>query len=81
MDVPIESICSLGVGGVLAIIIFLMYRRDRKASEKQIRDDRIFMEDRYCDMIKEDQATRESHTKVLTELVTLLKRMNGRHNS
>lgn len=78
MDIPIEAICSLGVGGALAVIIFIMYRRDRKASEDQLRQDRIFMEDRLNNIINRDQDTREANTKALTELNKTLERMNGR---
>lgn len=76
--IPFEAICSLGVGGVLAIIIFLMYRRDRKSSEEQLRQDRIFMEDRMNVIINRDQETREANTKATTELTTWLQRQNGR---
>lgn len=85
MDIPIEAICSLGVGGALAVLIFLMYRRDRKASEhqlelhiEQLRQDRVFMEDRMNNIIERDQGTREANTKALTSLNETLDRMNGR---
>ena len=85
MEIPIGEIASLGVGGVLGIIIFIMYRRDRKGSEKkcddyadQLRQDRVFMEDRLSGIINKDQETREKHTTVLEKLVTTLNRMNGR---
>jgi hypothetical protein len=78
MEFPIEAICSLGVGGVFGIVVFIIYRRDRKSSENQQREDRKFMEDRMNQIIERDQATREAHTKAVTELVTLLQRLNGR---
>ena len=68
---------GLGITG-FAFFIFLMYRKDRKASEKQIRDDRIFAENRLTGVLDDDLKTREENTKALTELVTLLKRMNGK---
>jgi len=76
--VPIEAICSLGVGGVFGLVVFLMYRRDRRSSECQLRQDRTFMEDRLNRIIDRDQVTREMHTKALEELTTLLRRLNGR---
>ena len=86
MEIPIEAICSLGVGGALAIIIFLMYRRDRKTSEQQLlqhteqlRQDRVFMEDRMSTIIDRDQMSREENTKALAGLTTILEKMNGRH--
>jgi len=79
MDIPIEAICSLGVGGALAVLIFLMYRRDSKQYTEQLRQDRVFMEDRMNKIIERDQGTREANTTALTELVTVLERMNGKN--
>lgn len=62
----IKQLLELGGVAVLAIIIFLMYRRDRTSSEK-----------RLSGMLKEDQETRKEHTQVLTELITWLKNKNG----
>jgi len=74
----LEIAGSLGVGCLLAVIIFLMYRRDRKCSEDQLRQDRMFMEDRMDKIINRDQESREKHTRALEELTTTLQRMNGR---
>lgn len=63
----INLIGSLGVGAFLGLVIFLMYRQDRRSSEK-----------RLSQLLEKDQETREEYTKVLTELITLLTRMNGR---
>ena len=76
--VPVEAICSLGVGGALAVVIFLMYRRDRESSERRIREDRIFMEDRLSIIIKEDQVSRRDNTTALIGLTTVLDKMNGK---
>jgi len=78
MDIPIEAICSLGVGGVFGLVVFLMYRKDRKSSEEQIRQDRVFMEDRLNKIIDRDQDSREGLTEAVTGLTTLLIRLNGR---
>jgi len=85
MHIPIEEICGFGVGGALAALIFLMYRRDKNSTEKRIDDicqghEQRLREDReqLVSMIKSDQSTREKHTEVLQELTTTLKRMNGR---
>jgi len=75
----LEIAGSLGVGCLLAVIIFLMYRRDRKCSEDQLRQDRMFMEDRMDKIINRDQESREKHTTALNELTTWLQRQNGRH--
>ena len=85
MEIPIEAICSLGVGGVFGLVVFLMYRRDRKASEEhcrnymeQLRQDRVFMEDRMDKIIARDQDTREKSARATEELTILLKKLNGR---
>ena len=70
---------SLGVGAFLAAVIFLMYRNDRKGSEEKLRQDRVFMEDRLDKIISRDQDTRDANTHALTELTTVLERINGRH--
>ena len=58
---------SLGVGAFLGTLIFLMYRRDRTYTEK-----------RLTKLLEEDQETRKDNTKALTELTTLVRRLNGR---
>lgn len=66
--IPWESLASLGVGGILGLIIFFMYRADVKGHIKILED-----------LVKNDQKSRERNTEVLTELVTLLRRLNGKH--
>ena len=63
----VSSLASLGVGGVLAIIIFLCYRQDRNKSEE-----------RLTKILKEDHKSRESSTEAITELTILIKRLNGK---
>lgn len=62
----IKGLLELGGLTVLAIIIFLMYRRDRLATEK-----------RLTGLLKADQETRAQHTQVLAELITWLRTKNG----
>jgi hypothetical protein len=62
----IASVLSLGVGGVLGVIMFLCYRQDRKATEC-----------RLTGLLEQDQKSREANTTVLAELVTLIKRINN----
>ena len=62
----IKQIIELGGVATLAILIFLMYRRDRLATEK-----------RLSGLLKADQETRQQHTKVLSELIVYLKNKNG----
>ncbi len=57
---------SLGVGAFLGTLIFIMYRQDRKSSEK-----------RLTKLLEEDQETRREHTEAITELTTLVRRLNG----
>lgn len=74
----LESAAGLGVGALLAVVIFFVYRWDRKASEDRLREDRKFMEDRLTKIIDADQVTRGENTKVMSELTTLLLRLNGK---
>ncbi len=71
---------SLGVGAFLGLIIFLMYRRDRNATEKMWRESKKFTEDRLTELIEKDQETREDNTRMLAEVKTLLTHINGRLN-
>lgn len=64
----LEAVASMGGGGaVVGVIIFLMYRQDKRATEK-----------RLTKLLEKDQETREEHTKAITELTTFLSRLNGR---
>jgi len=58
---------SLGVGAFLGTLIFVMYRHDRQASEL-----------RLSNLLQADQTTRQEHSRVISELVTLLRSLNGR---
>jgi len=64
---PVEVLQIGGPGAFLGLIIFMMYRQDRRASEKIL-----------THLLEQDQETRQENTKVLTELTTLLIRVNGR---
>lgn len=74
----LEAAGSLGVGAFLAVLIFLMYRRDRNATEKMWRESKKFTEDRLTELIEKDQDGRERNTKATAELVILITRLNGR---
>ncbi len=69
---------SLGVGAFLAVIIFLMYRRDRRDTEKRIHIVHTAHSERLESLLERDQETREENTKVMSELNTLITRLNGR---
>jgi len=72
----IEYIGSIGgVAGVLTVIMFLAYRH----LVNQMRQDRMFMEDRLTGFITNYNDAVEENTKVLSELFTWLKAKNG-HN-
>ncbi len=87
----IEALASAGGVAILALLIFLMYRRDRKTSEDASRQlaerallDRKFMEDRLTCITKDYNAASTRHTdaleknsQVLSELITFLKMKNG----
>ena len=62
----VELLASIGgVGAVFGIIIFWVYRIDRRDSEN-----------RLTKLLEEDHETRKENTKALTELSTLLARIN-----
>ena len=71
----LQIVASIGgVGAVFGIVVFFIYRIDRKASEK-----------RLSKLLEQDQETRREHTKAVveytkavTELTILLTRMNGK---
>ena len=78
----LEYIGSIGgIGGVFGFLLFLSNRW----LMSQMRLDRKFMEDRLTTLLNESFTIREKeietivkHTEVLTELTTLIKRLNGR---
>ena len=74
----LQTAASLGVGGFLGTLIFIMYRKDRCKSEEMIRQDRKFMEDRLTRLLEDDYRSREENTRALTELTTLISRLNGK---
>ena len=73
MESLLQDAGSLGVGAFLGTLIFLMYRRDRNSTEK------MWREAKKCSevLVERDQETREDNTKALTELIILLRKMNG----
>ena len=54
--------------------MFLVYRQQ----VRQQREDRKYWEDRLASIGERDRETIDENTKVLTELVTLIKRLNGK---
>lgn len=74
----LQIVSSLGVGALLGLVIFWMYRQDRKATEKMWRESKKFTEDRLTDLIAKDQESRQENTKVLSELRILIERLNGK---
>lgn len=57
-----------GAGAVFGIIVFFMYRQDRRASEK-----------RLTHLLEQDQESRQENTRVLSELRILIERLNGKN--
>ena len=71
----IGEAASLGVGCVLAILIFLMYRIDRKSDEKRA----AASERRYIALIEADQETRKDNTAALKELIVVCQYLRNGH--
>jgi len=75
----LQIVASIGgVGAVFGIVVFFIYRIDRKNSENKLREDRKFMEDRLTNVLDNYSEAFENNTKALTELTTLLLRLNGK---
>ena len=64
----IESLVAGGPVALLAGMIFLVYAKDKKSTEEQLRKDRSDTETRLSQFIEADQRTREANTKVLADL-------------
>jgi len=73
-----------GIAGVLAVIMFLIYRQDRKSSERSQSEDRKFNEDRLTNVLSDYSRDCRNQTEAfgkvreaLIELTIWLKRKNG----
>lgn len=62
-----------GIAGVFAVVMFLIYRQDKKDMESRMRD---VIKD-YNSVCNKHIDTMVKHTQVLTELITWLKHKNG----
>ena len=69
----VEALAQGGPVAVLAFVIFIMYRRDRKASEDRIRSDRVYMEDRLTNILERESKSRDAQTAALVGLTSLLR--------
>lgn len=74
----LEVVAAGGPIAILAVIIFWMYRKDRKDTERRIHDVHKAHSERLENLLEKDQETREDNTKALTELNILLRKLNGR---
>lgn len=63
----LESLGGMGASGILAIIIFLMYRRDSDRRDK-----------RWSERAKEDTDAKNRLSDVLTELIVTVRKANGK---
>jgi hypothetical protein len=70
----VTTVLSLGVGGVLGIVIFLMYRKDRTDTEERWAS----LASELVECRSKENRTRLKQAKALTELTAQLRRMNGR---
>jgi len=76
--VLLEYLGGLGVGCILALVIFFMFRREVTNNRKQMREDKKYSEERLTGLLEGDQQSRAENTKALTELITYLKIHNGK---
>jgi hypothetical protein len=75
----ISAIASMGIGAVFGLIVFTIYRIDRRESTQRFADLCESMEKRLATLLERDSETREENTKALSQLITLVERLNGRH--
>lgn len=66
---------DLGIAGVLAVALFFFLRN----LVQQMRQDRMFMEDRLTGVIKDYNEAIKAFTEAAVELITWLKTRNGKH--
>ena len=72
----IKAVASLGVGAVFGLVVFFVYRTDRKETEKRM--GALLQQD--MELRKEENETRKENTGVLSSLKTLIERLNGKKN-
>ena len=70
----IKAVASLGVGAVFGLVVFFVYRTDRKDTEKRM--GALLQQD--MELRKEENETRKENTGVLSSLKTLIERLNGK---
>ena len=70
----IKAVASLGVGAVFGLVVFFVYRTDRKDTEKRMAA--LLQQD--LELRKEENETRKENTGVLSSLKTLIERLNGK---
>ncbi len=63
----LESLSGMGASGVLAIIIFLMYRKDTERRDR-----------RWSDRAKESAEATTKLSDALTELTVTVRKVNGK---
>ncbi len=66
-----------GIGGVGAVFGFLMYLALRETT-KTMRNDRRYTEDRMTGILSDYNKATNENSKALTELIVLLRTLNGR---
>lgn len=70
-ELPLAPIASLGVGGVLALLMFWFYRHDRKSSEDRLKSS----EDRFAELAKEFRQIVQENTAASVRLADVIDRM------
>ena len=70
----LNSVLSLGVGGIFGIVVFLMYHREQRDNKEEL----LALAKEHLDCRKQENESREKNTAVLTELVILIRRLNGK---
>jgi hypothetical protein len=65
----LELSANFGVGTLFAVIILVIWMKDRKALTDMLDK----QDTKYCDLVEADIKAREENTKAITELIVLIK--------
>ncbi len=80
----LQIAAGTGVGGLLGVIIFLMYREDRKTSESRwenLTGRCIECRDADLKLRRDEVKSRDEHSRVLSELSATIKNIRGREGN
>jgi len=66
---------SLGVGGILAAVMFWAYRNDRQSSERKFAEYRDAMDRRYDELARDFKTIVQENTEASAKLAAVIERV------